>query len=306
MDRPSVRDNNQNQTSPLLVSSNLRPDLVKGAQLSSAAPAAKPADATQAPASGDTAADDTEHTTPVDPTFRTLAHQHYIVSASIGASEFISHPTEVVIDTGAAFNVIRRDALPADWQAHITGNTNLPALGDASGNLLSATHEVLLRVRFANAVYRIPFVVVEKLTCPVLVGTQFLNEHVRAIRCIEQRIEFTQDTIPILGSGSRHTPWRDLRQRLAARVHLTSDDNQADDNTVTTVSRIRLTRAITLAPMSQTKAQVTTQLEGLIITEPKGDLATKRKVRVMNSVHDTRADQPFTIILSNFAKHPRQ
>ena len=101
--------------------------------------------------------------------------------ASIGLSAKASSPTQVVLDTGTGQNVILRSSLPEGWKDFITTNKDLPTLCDASGHVLDTASEVLLRVWFGNALYRGTFIVMEKLSCPVFLGTKFLNRHVDAI-----------------------------------------------------------------------------------------------------------------------------
>ena len=43
----------------------------------------------------------------------------------------------------------------------------------------------------------------ETLSCPVLVGSKFLNRHFDAIRRRKRIVEFTGDTLPIIGN---HAP----------------------------------------------------------------------------------------------------
>ena len=109
----------------------------------------------------------------------------------------------IVIDTGSGYNVIRRSALPEGWKKCITISQGLPSLGDANGNALDISHQVLLRVRFGNALYRVLFYVVDHLACHILLGTQFANRHIEAIWCIGGDVQFTQDTLPIIGRGWR-------------------------------------------------------------------------------------------------------
>ena len=113
-----------------------------------------------------------------------LAHSHYVVSGSIGVTAQVQKPWPIIVDTGSGFNVIRRSALPDGWKKFITASNDLPTLGDANGNALVVQHQVLLRVRLGNALYRVLFYVVDHLACPVLLGTQFANRHIEAIRCI--------------------------------------------------------------------------------------------------------------------------
>ena len=137
-----------------------------------------------------------------------LAQSHYVVSGSIGVSAQVQAPVPLVVDTGSGYNVIRRSALPEGWQKCVTTSEGLPSLGDANGNALDIRHEVLLRVRVGNALCRVLFYVVDHLACPVILGTQFANRHVEAIWCIRGEVQFTRDTLPILGRGNRTKPWR--------------------------------------------------------------------------------------------------
>ena len=231
--------------------------------------------------------------------------RHYVVSGSIGTSAKVQHAIPFVIDTGAGFNVIRRSSLPSGWERFVTSTKELPALGDAGGHALKITHEVLLRVRFGNALYRVTFLVVDKLAIPVLLGTQFTNRHVDAIRCIRGRIDFTRDSLPIIGRGDRSQPWREDGVRIAERTKLASGEEVTVGDESHTLTRIRLCRPCLIPPFTQKKAQVITLLQGLIVTEPKQSVSEKYGVRVMNSVHEVTSDEPFTILLSNFTSKER-
>ena len=80
-----------------------------------------------------------------------LAESHYVVSGSIGVRAQVQIPMPIVIDTGSGYNVIRRIALPEGWKKCITTSQGIPSLGDANGNALDIRQQVLLRVRFGNA-----------------------------------------------------------------------------------------------------------------------------------------------------------
>ena len=237
-----------------------------------------------------------------------MASLHYTVSASIGLTHKATVPTQVVLDTGAGHNVIRRSSLPKGWQDYVTTNKDLPTLCDASGHVLSTTSEVLLRVRFGNALYRVTFVVVDKLSCPVLLGTRFLNRHCDAIHCRKGTVAFTGDVLPILGRHAPGQPWQDPdRNVIEYHEYVTLQDGTTvrtgKDNGLTS---IKLASQCVLPPTSQTQVLVTTRMRGLIVTEPKGSLSAKFHVRAMNSVHEVQENKPFTILLSNFSKRARR
>lgn len=54
-------------------------------------------------------------------------------------------------------------------------------MGHANGNTMQVQHAVKLRIRFVDAMYRVPFLVAERRSCPVIVGINFLNENVETV-----------------------------------------------------------------------------------------------------------------------------
>ena len=237
--------------------------------------------------------------------FLLLAHEHYVVSGSLGITAKVQTPMPVVIDTGAGYNVIRKAALPPGWEECVTSRRSFPPLGDAGGHALKISREVLLRVRFGNALYRVSFLVAETLAVPVVLGTQFMNRHIDAIRCIAGRIDFTGDTLPIIGRGDRDKPWNESNARIVERVTLANGQKAKLGDESSKLTHIRLARAVHLPPYTQCKAHALTLLEGLIVTEPKHSVVERYGVRVMNSVHEVTSDRPFPILMSNFTSKER-
>ena len=111
--------------------------------------------------------------------------------------------------------MILRSALPEGWKNFIAKKNNLPKLCDASGHVLDIASRVLWRVRFGNALYRLTFIVVEKLSLPVLPGTKFLNRHVDAINCRKSMVQFTGGTLPIVGHHAPGDLWRDPDRQVS-------------------------------------------------------------------------------------------
>lgn len=112
-------------------------------------------------------------------------------------------PLHVVMDTWSGYNVIRRDALAPDWQQYVIRNVNLPTVGDANGNPLQIQRAVKLRIRFVDSLYRVPLLVAERLSCRVILGTQFLNQHLESIWCTRELVQFTRGDLPILREGTK-------------------------------------------------------------------------------------------------------
>lgn len=91
-------------------------------------------------------------------------------------------------DTCSGYNLIRRECLTPDWDRYVDPKATLPRLAGADHHPLRLTALVHLAVRLANKVYRLPFVVVDSLAVEVLIGTAFIDRHVRNIAIDKQRL----------------------------------------------------------------------------------------------------------------------
>lgn len=60
-----------------------------------------------------------------------------------------------------------------------------PRLNDANGRPLALSESVLMTVRFGNTMYRVGFIVADRLVVEVLIGTTSLNHHLITILCTE-------------------------------------------------------------------------------------------------------------------------
>ena len=69
---------------------------------------------------------------------------------------------------------MRKD-LPPDWNRYVIRDAPLPRLAGANSNPLRLTAVVRLAVQLQNTTFRIPFVVAEQLSVPVLLGTAFID-----------------------------------------------------------------------------------------------------------------------------------
>ena len=87
---------------------------------------------------------------------------------------------------------MRKAELPPDWTHYAVHDAPLPRLAGANTNPPKLTAVVQLAVRLRNTTFGIPFVVADQLRVPVLLGTAFIDVHVRSIDIEAQRLELRQ------------------------------------------------------------------------------------------------------------------
>ena len=132
---------------------------------------------------------------------------------------------------------------------------------------------------------------------PVLLGTAFIDTHVRCIDIEAQRMELRQGgSVAIVdGKGEPTTPTR-RHGRQTGRPDVREEAPQA----------IRLARWVTISAMSQTHVRVTTAGRGLVFLEPKPSLQHRHVVRLTNGVAEVLPNQTFDVIVANFSRRERR
>ena len=244
-----------------------------------------------------------------DSTLCLLTAAHYVISCSIRLDGSTVRPFNAVFDTGSGMNIVRQDALTDGWQTWLTKDAVLPTLGDTNGRPLSVLGEIVLRIRFENTTYRVPFIFADKLAVEVIVWTRFMNRYVDAIECRNQMIRLNRgSTIPIL---SRHDARRP-HERPNDRLHDNDDQNDSprndkriNDAPFNKPHTIRTARTVTIPPMSQVAIPVVTKASGLVYIEPKLPVQTRYHVRTANGIHEVRPDVKFELVLASFSKNPQ-
>ena len=85
-----------------------------------------------------------------------------------------------VLDSGASPNLIHLRCVAEPWRAAIK-SARSPLLIDASNRSMKAIGELKLHVRIGEFYARVPFLVVTNLAVDCILGTTFLDRHVKAI-----------------------------------------------------------------------------------------------------------------------------
>lgn len=229
---------------------------------------------------------------------------HYVIMGSLGATAKAMRPIFIALDTCSGYNIIRRSALPSGWERLTIAEERLPALCDANGNPIKLDGAVQLRLRLANQVYSVTFIIAAQLSVDVILGTAFQNKHVRAIQCMARRVQLNSGTIPILTPDEQTPEFLAENSERSGEASLCSSADRVRKSAPP--YRIRLAKAVTLPGFSQCAVRVSSDARGLCLIEPKHGVFVKYQVRASNGVFEAHPDRPTTLVVSNFGETPRK
>jgi hypothetical protein len=108
-----------------------------------------------------------------------LSNEIYFVLLHVGNVEGPTHEMKVAVDTCSGSNLIRRESLPISCKIHEVNNP--PKVSDAQGRILKVEGVAILDLMLGERLIQVPFLVVDDLTVPVLLGSLFSHQHVRAL-----------------------------------------------------------------------------------------------------------------------------
>ena len=148
--------------------------------------------------------------------------QNYKISATVGQKQALMVAITPVLDSGAGPNVIQLRCVAESWRPSIQPDRSAALIG-ASNRAMKALGEIPLFVRIGAFVARVPFLVVTSLAVDCILGTTFLDRHVKAI-LPPQRKFVLHDTLPVALVGttpSRHD--RKMASRSTAQQQPSSD-----------------------------------------------------------------------------------
>ena len=160
-----------------------------------------------------------------------LAKRNYKIHAYIGPKgmPMLRHVT--VLDTGAGHNFIRFDQVPP--QAHkLIRQRALPDIRDANKGRVRSLGVVTLRVQLGLYQSRVDFVVCERLSVPIILGCDFCDRHIEAIRPRSKEVELEDETkVPIIKAATKRSresvplprafAFPTHRERISTKVKLT-------------------------------------------------------------------------------------
>lgn len=167
----------------------------------------------------------------------------------------------------------------------------LSGICDANHNSLQYMGTVKLPIRLGRFLIPVDFIVCHKPATPVILGTDYSDRFVEAIRPRTKAVELANClTVPI----ARRPPKRALSAKpLPPELEPTLKDGRASPKVI-------VAKRMTIPAQSQTFVPVTTDRRGLIVVEPDSIFYENLGLTAANSRVQVKAGVPFKLLISNF------
>lgn len=107
------------------------------------------------------------------------------------------------MDTGAGFNLIRRNVLTFGWVNNVDNLSKAPGINEANRNPLRLGEVVALPKGFRNTLFKVQFIIDEKLVVDAIFGTSFMNRQVEIFLFRNQKMKFSKGGEPVVGQGTQ-------------------------------------------------------------------------------------------------------
>ena len=225
-----------------------------------------------------------------------MAKRNYKVYADIGSNRYLLCRKLAILDTGAGPNFIRISELDPDWKERIRHGP-LPCVNDANDKPLKTVGTIEQIVRLGNLIVKLDFIVCESLAASVILGADFCDRFIEAIYPRKKSVELDDgSTVPIV---------RRPLSRPPTAPPLPKEQEYRKDSGRTSPS-IRVEKATTLAPGTQTFVSCVSQRHGTMIIEPIERLYENHLLAPTNGVVHVEPNRPFRILIANFGSTPKR
>ena len=188
-----------------------------------------------------------------------LAKRNYKVHANIGFTRRSMARFVTVLDTGASRSFVKKCLLPPSAWRRIKPLRAQVRIRDAGNRSVNICGTIDLVVELGSRLEVVQFNVVEKLAVDIILGCDFCDKHVEAIRPRRSNVELDDGTtIPIIRRPS--TGHKDAVPLPEAQEWVRKPRRKSN--------KISVHEPIILQPETQTFVTVTCEHDGLILVEP--------------------------------------
>lgn len=220
----------------------------------------------------------------------------YIVCALFCLDYWAMRTLHAICDIGAGPNLIRSGILPLGWRCNLFISAHLHRLGDAKGRLLQLLGMVVIRLRLGDSHFRVPFILSKHLAESMIIGTEFLERHFLAIRCMAGIVETTWGTVCILGRNNStiYAAETDVEQPKPSSEHHPDPDIEAFPRRY-----IRSLKTVRVPPMTQVPVLVRFQLHRVVHNDQNQTIFVNHILKLTNNIDEIDPDKPLIVVAAN-------
>ena len=218
-----------------------------------------------------------------------LSPYNYKVTAAVGVTKNNLKNYLSIFDTGAGPNIVRSDILEPAQLQNLDTKTEIANLASASNHPLNILGIIYLYVQINGYLARQPFIVVSDLSCDVLLGCTYIDEHTENI-WVRRRTVVLRDgtTAPI---QRLHSPTLYRKENEPVEVEPDEPPPRV----------IRVAHQRILPPQTEVTVSVVVKESGTFLLESSQRLYNKHQCSIANGIVTTTADTPFLIKIANFS-----
>jgi predicted aspartyl protease len=190
------------------------------------------------------------------------------VSLSVKPNGFLgtSCKFRAVLDTGAAPLIVKKSALPKE--AEILPQDTLPRLFDVQRRAIAVLGVVVGRIKMGKKEYPFEALVAEELSVDLIIGTQFIDQHVQLINA---------------------------RRRFVLMDH--GDEVPLVDGTQAGMQRVFVVERVSIPPKCEVVVPVRSCARGLCLVTN----SSRKRFSVTNGIHQIEETGYFLSKIGNFS-----
>jgi len=193
-----------------------------------------------------------------------------------------------VVDTGAIPSVVSEDLLRPDWRAHAWRAPTRTRIVDASAQALKALARLPLTLHVHEKPMHFPFIVVQRLSVPLIIGCDFHRQYTKAILPQDGKIEWS--TGAVSGILGYHLGARGRQYKAPAKPRVRPKE-------------LTLAGATVLPLGAQTNVQVVTRSTGICIIKDRAEFLAKHGLNLVHGHHKKlHRHEPFSVLLVNLGR----
>ena len=223
-----------------------------------------------------------------------LAKRNYKVHAYLGITARATTQYVVILDTGAGSSFIRHSSLPPGADKRIKPLRSSVKIKDANNRSINVIGTVNLTCEMGSRREIVTFYVVERLATEAILGCDFCDRHIEAIRPRKRIVELDDGTtVPIVRRPDKRkndtVPLPDEQVYIPATKRV--------DNKIIVYEEKKL------LPQTQTWVRVVTNKHGLIMVDTIAKLFNNHICMIGNGIAQVTPGEPFKILVANFSNH---